>query len=369
MSQDIELGNSSAPLASTLSNPTSIISTTNSLTENTLSKRDEISLLPNSPNVNPVNPQPQSSLLGTGRKFENWPANNKFYFDGHFVSGPDRKTMLNSVLLITIPTFTFFGTECPYLWNKLSPAVPIVAVILFISAIYHLLKSHLRDPGIIERNIPYFDAEKDSPFKVDHPAEFKEHIINGIKVSTKYCYTCNIYRPPRAHHCSICDNCVERFDHHCPWVGNCVGLRNYFNFYMFVTSTSLLAVYVLAFSLTHFILFFINNSNSNQDFGDRLGNTFTNAPVSLILVIYCLFACFPVSGLAIFHTYLVCINQTTNEDLKGIYYQGNPYSKGMLKNCYYHFFPPKTQTIDFRDTVPPEKEKVFQIPKKKQQPV
>jgi DHHC palmitoyltransferase len=44
------------------------------------------------------------------------------------------------------------------------------------------------------------------------------------------CDKCNIQRPPRCHHCSICNRCILQFDHHCVWLNNCVGYANHRNF-------------------------------------------------------------------------------------------------------------------------------------------
>ena len=56
----------------------------------------------------------------------------------------------------------------------------------------------------------------------------------------RYCAKCDSLKPPRAHHCGICNKCVMRMDHHCPWMGNCVGLRThkYFLCYLFWTVMS-----------------------------------------------------------------------------------------------------------------------------------
>lgn len=94
-----------------------------------------------------------------------------------------------------------------------------------------LLITSAQDPGIIPRaSHPPEEELGQYPVEIGgrqtpglHFSRTKEVLVNGKPVKIKYCDTCMLYRPPRCSHCSICNNCVERFDHHCPWVGQCIG--------------------------------------------------------------------------------------------------------------------------------------------------
>ncbi|KAJ0049808.1 hypothetical protein NL108_003583, partial [Boleophthalmus pectinirostris] len=229
---------------------------------------------------------------------------------------------------------------CPYLAVHLSPAIPVFAAVLFLFVMAMLLRTSFSDPGVLPRALPdeatFIEMEIEAangnvPPGQRAPPRIRNVQINNQIVKLKYCYTCKIFRPPRASHCSICDNCVDRFDHHCPWVGNCVGKRNYRYFYLFTLSLSLLTIYIFTFDIVHVAM-----RSVVSGFLNTLKETPGTYPFILLLV--CFFTLWSVVGLTGFHTYLISLNQTTNEDIKGSWSGKNrvqnPYShKNIIKNC------------------------------------
>merc|ERR1711939_953088 len=68
----------------------------------------------------------------------------------------------------------------------------------------------------------------------------------------RWCKKCDHLKPPRTHHCSICQACVMRMDHHCPWTGNCIGLKTHKFFMCYLLWTFLACMHVaLSTSFMH----------------------------------------------------------------------------------------------------------------------
>ncbi|KAG8444339.1 hypothetical protein GDO86_009502 [Hymenochirus boettgeri] len=274
------------------------------------------------------------------QKWEVFPGRNKFFCNGHIMMARQTGVFYLTLMLILVTSSLFFAFDCPYLAVKITPAIPVIAGILVFFVLGTLLRTSFSDPGVLPRATPDEAADLERQIDVANastsggyrpPPRTKEVVINGQTVKLKYCFTCKIFRPPRASHCSLCDNCVERFDHHCPWVGNCVGKRNYRFFYMFILSLSFLTVFIFAFVITHVIL-------RSQQTGFL--NALKDSPASVLEAVVCFFSVWSIVGLSGFHTYLISSNQTTNEDIKGSWSNKrskenyNPYSYGnVFTNC------------------------------------
>ncbi|NXN06855.1 ZDH14 palmitoyltransferase, partial [Indicator maculatus] len=296
------------------------------------------------------------------RKWEVFPGRNKFFCNGRIMMARQTGVFYLTLVLILVTSGLFFAFDCPYLSEKITPAIPAIGGILFFFVMGTLLRTSFSDPGVLPRATPDEAADLERQIDIANgsssggyrpPPRTKEVIINGQTVKLKYCFTCKIFRPPRASHCSLCDNCVERFDHHCPWVGNCVGKRNYRFFYMFILSLSFLTVFIFAFVITHVILRsqqtgFLNalkDSPARYPFTEMNCRSYCKITPEMWFCLFsfsvvCFFSVWSIVGLSGFHTYLISSNQTTNEDIKGSWSNKrgkenyNPYSYGnIFTNC------------------------------------
>ncbi|KAF7690473.1 putative palmitoyltransferase ZDHHC14 isoform X1 [Silurus meridionalis] len=306
---------------------------------------------------------PHAKKRRVKRKWQVFPGRNKFYCDGRIMMAKQSGVFYLTMVLILVTSGLFFTFDCPFLASNLSPAIPAIGGILFLFVMVMLLRASFSDPGVLPRATP--DEAADVERQIDAangvsgassrpPPRTREVLINGQTVKLKYCFTCKIFRPPRASHCSLCDNCVDRFDHHCPWVGNCVGKRNYRFFYLFILSLSFLTIFIFAFVITHVILSCV------------VMETLPCSPFlywhTVLEVVVCFFSIWSIVGLSGFHTYLISSNLTTNEDIKGSWSSKrskdnfNPYTYGsILTNCCAALCSPLPPSlIDRRGLVEPD---------------
>ncbi|KAJ2840889.1 Eukaryotic peptide chain release factor GTP-binding subunit [Coemansia sp. 'formosensis'] len=210
-----------------------------------------------------------------------------------------------------------------------------------------------------------------------YPPTTKLVTINNVSVRLKYCDTCRIYRPPRASHCRSCDNCVENEDHHCIWLNNCIGRRNYRYFYSLLFTVSMLALYIIAFSLVRLIRPIHQHYDDGGVVPTTFGQSIQHHPMVLVLVLYVFANTGMVGGLFVYHTILISRNMTTHEllgarhaqqndpDAGGASHQfrspfffsaTNPYSKGScLSNWAAALCSPMVPTnVQWRARVDPE---------------
>ena len=123
--------------------------------------------------------------------------------------------------------------------------VTIICVISYVIDVLWLwsyIKCCWCDPGYLENF-----------YKKNNLLEAIEANSPQIPLALQYlprCEKCNLPKPIRTHHCSICGKCVFRFDHHCPYIGNCVGL---YNMRAFILMDTYAGIHLILLSLIYFL--------------------------------------------------------------------------------------------------------------------
>lgn len=240
------------------------------------------------------------------------------------VMGPDTHVLIGSIVLILIPgcVFVFYSSAH---W-----IASIFGGLILATTLYFLIQTATIDPGFLPKQPPPPDngIPQDRNRTQIITVRRRDGTLKNIHIERRWCYTCNLLRPPRASHCPYCNACVERMDHHCPWTGTCIGRRNYKYFVAFVWSVTIMCLYVGAICIYGLIKrqqdYIHQPTTSPGQFKESGAQSVVEGQreihyFDMILLIYALVFLCMVGGLAIYHTHLVVHNLTTHEEMKSFY--------------------------------------------------
>eukprot|EP01064_Diplonema_japonicum_P011864 TRINITY_DN1930_c4_g1_i1.p1 TRINITY_DN1930_c4_g1~~TRINITY_DN1930_c4_g1_i1.p1 ORF type:complete len:334 (+),score=42.25 TRINITY_DN1930_c4_g1_i1:84-1085(+) len=282
-----------------------------------------------------VETKTQEKYVVAGSKKEDplelYKGNNTLLCGGCCVMGPNTGYCMLAGVLIIVPMAVYII----FVARELPLGVGVGGMFVSALPMCFLMKTATTDPGILKRF---------STPPVEYPPT--NLLVDHNELSTKlwYCHKCNCYRSPRAKHCYLCNNCVEVFDHHCPWTGTCVGKGNYRYFVWFLTSINFAAMYLVA----SILYIWIDTSKDERKTVWQTINSTEMIP-EICLLAYLVLLSFFVSGLTMYHYYLIYTGQTTREHLKDLFDSERPYSSGPFRNCLRALFGTDTRLEDITE--------------------
>ncbi|KAK5163951.1 palmitoyltransferase swf1 [Saxophila tyrrhenica] len=135
------------------------------------------------------------------------------------------------VLIIFLALMT--GSAVLFLWN----AIPELPTRLIVPIPFLVSQPYLFTWLCVRHNDHYITPSNHTDRLHDYPYDDALFSANNI------CSTCNLTKPARSKHCSLCGTCVAMCDHHCPWINNCVGRGNYRYFLALLLSLGVMDLY------------------------------------------------------------------------------------------------------------------------------
>jgi len=248
---------------------------------------------------------------------------------------PESKTLWWTVAASLLPSLYFAHSILPRFRDDsegpseamLRFQVSCLAWLSAASALTSLFLAAYRNPGVVPTQL------RGAPACVPS----RNIVVNGVKISQKYCQTCRIYRPLRSKHCSSCGRCIFRYDHHCPWLGNCIGLGNYRTFLCLISSAMI--YFGVAAAVTYkvlkakYALSVISTTGQPVMRIAALRQVLWGNLLATLFLPACALLSLALGMLVVYHVAMVTANLTTNEHVRGYYDDtGNPFRESCAKN-------------------------------------
>ncbi|XP_038682923.1 probable protein S-acyltransferase 12 isoform X2 [Tripterygium wilfordii] len=198
--------------------------------------------------------------------------------------------------------------------------IVIVSHILLILSLWSYLMVVFNDPGSVpenwrpilsEENVEVGCSMTSSDYVAPEASSSSWATSDGLerRPPVAYCIRCQNGKPPRCHHCSVCQRCVLKMDHHCVWIVNCVGACNYKFFLLFLLYSFLGTTLDTLALLPKFIKFFDDAKNHSSSPGN----------LAILFLAFVLNLAFSLSLLCfvVMHTSLLLSNTTSIEEISG----------------------------------------------------